>query len=166
MTRPSHPLCRGGDLPARRHRPDAPALADLLTLIQAEFAYMDGRIDPPSSMHRLTRDDLARSCETGEVWSLGDPPAACMVLTPRHDCLYLGKLAVDRTHRRLGLAARLVGIAADRARARGLLRLQLQSRVELTEVHQAFARIGFVKTGETAHPGYDRPTSITMEMPV
>ncbi len=166
MTQTSQLFCCGGDLPARHLRPDAPALADLLTLIQAEFAYMDGRIDPPSSMHRLTLDDLARSCDAGEVWSLGDPPVACMMLTPRDDCLYLSKLAVNRDHRQRGLAARLVGIAADRARARGLPRLQLQSRVELTEVHRAFAWIGFARTGETAHAEFHRPTSITMEMPV
>ena len=33
--------------------------AALLALIQSEFAFMDGRIDPPSSMHRLTAADLA-----------------------------------------------------------------------------------------------------------
>lgn len=147
---------------ATRHRPDDPALADVLTLIRDSFAYMDGRIDPPSSMHRLTLADVARQCSTGEVWSLGPPPVACMFLTPRRDSLYLGKLAVAAAWRRQGLAARLVGIACDRARARGLDRLELQSRVELTEVHAAFARLGFVRTGETAHPGFDRPTTITM----
>jgi ribosomal protein S18 acetylase RimI-like enzyme len=145
-----------------RHSPGDPALAILLNLIRESFAYMDGRIDPPSSMHRLTLADLSESARTGEVWSLGDPAAACVVLTPQPKCLYLGKLAVAVSARRQGLAARLVEIAAERARARGLAWVELQTRVELTENRATFARLGFVKTGETAHEGYDRPTSITM----
>jgi len=34
--------------------------APVLALVRASFAYMDGRIDPPSSMHRLSEDDIAR----------------------------------------------------------------------------------------------------------
>ena len=40
----------------------------LLALIARAFAYMEGRIDPPSSLHRLTPQGLAAS---GEVWVLG-----------------------------------------------------------------------------------------------
>ena len=127
---------------------------------------MEARIDPPSSMHRLTREALAEACETGEVWSLGPPPRACVVLTFKPDALYLGKLATDKTLRGQGLARQLVEIAEHRARALGLPRLELQTRVELVENHRAFERLGFVKTGETAHDGYDRPTSITMQRPV
>ena len=35
---------------------------------------------------------------------------------------------------------------------------------ELIENHATFAALGFRKTGETAHAGYSRPTSITMEL--
>ncbi len=151
--------------PVQRLGPDDD-LAPVLALLRSAFAYMEGRIDPPSSMHRLTREDMDQSCRTGEVWSLGAPPVACMVLTPRPACLYLGKLAVDQQLRGKGLAARMIGIARERALALGYDRLQLQTRVELVENHAIFARLGFVKTGETAHEGYDRPTSITMEAEV
>lgn len=87
---------------------------------------------------------------------------ACVFLTPRSDCLYLGKLAVDAQWRGQGLARRLVEHAEHRARALGLPALELQTRVDLVENHAAFARMSFVKTGESAHPGYDRPTSITL----
>lgn len=149
-----------------RHQPTDPALADVLALIRAEFAYMDGRIDPPSSMHRLSLDDVARQCEEGEVWSLGAPVVACMFLTPKPGRLYLGKLAVASGQRGRGHAARLVGIARARAKALGYGVLELQTRIELVENHAAFARMGFVKTAETAHEGYDRPTTITMQMTV
>ena len=37
-----------------------PGLPQVLTLIQTEFSYMDGLIDPPSSVHALTLTDLDR----------------------------------------------------------------------------------------------------------
>lgn len=130
-----------------------------LALIRDAFAFMDGRIDPPSSMHRLTRDSLAAA---GEVWAIGRPPVACVVLTPQPRDLYLGKLAVRQDRRREGLARALIAQAENRGRALGLDRLVLQSRVELVENHAAFARLGFEMIGKTAHAGYDRPTSVTM----
>ena len=135
---------------------------ELLKLIQIEFAYMDGRIDPPSSMHRLTAEDIARQARTEEVWTIGAPPIACVFLTCKGDALYIGKLAVSASQRGKGLAKKLVDLAANRAKDRGLSILELQVRVELTENHTAFAKMGFVEAGRTAHEGYDRPTSITM----
>lgn len=82
--------------------------ASVLALIRAAFAYMDGVIDPPSSMHRLTEGDIARQAREGEVWVLGTPPVACMFLTVKDDWLYLGKLAVASDQRGKGHARRLV----------------------------------------------------------
>jgi hypothetical protein len=135
----------------------------LLALIRDSFADMEGRISPPSSVRRLTDPDIALQAVEGEVWLLEDlgQSVACMFLTPRPDSLYLGKLAVAATHRRQGLARQLVVQAEVRARARGLPVLELQTRVELEENHAAFRAMGFAEAGRTAHPGYDRPTSIT-----
>lgn len=149
-----------------RHGPEDAQLADVFALVHRCFAYMDGRIDPPSSLHRMTVADIARKCRDGEVWSLGAPPVACVLLTPRPECLYLGKLAVDPQWRGQGLARRLVDLAADRARVLGRSRLELETRVELVENHAAFSRLGFVKTATSSHPGYDRPTSIIMQKPL
>ncbi|MCB6177693.1 GNAT family N-acetyltransferase [Rhodobacter sp. Har01] len=138
--------------------------AALLGLIQSEFAGMEGRIDPPSSVHRLTAGSLA---DPGiEVWAIGHPPLACVVLTPKDHALYLGKLAVARSHRSRGLARALIDLAETRARALGLPALELQTRVELFENHCVFKALGFAETGCTAHPGYARPTSITFRRPV
>jgi predicted GNAT superfamily acetyltransferase len=86
---------------------------------------------------------------------------ACLFLTPRPGVLYLGKLAVASGHRGRGFARALVDVAGMRARARGLPMLELQTRVELVENHAAFHALGFVEVGRTAHPGFDRPTSVT-----
>ncbi|MGR3758618.1 GNAT family N-acetyltransferase [Roseobacteraceae bacterium NS-SX3] len=151
--------------PQRLQAGDA-RLAQVLALIRQSFAFMDGRIDPPSSMHLLGPAELEAQCAAGEIWVLGDPPAACLFLTPRADCLYLSKLAVAEHCRSRGLARQLVEHAARRARRLGLPALELQTRVELVENHAAFARLGFVKSAETAHPGFNRPTSITMRRKV
>ena len=140
--------------------PDDPALAEVLPLIGRAFASMEGRIDPPSSATRLTDDDIARAASEGEVWGIGTPLVACMILTPTADTLQVGRLAVAEGSRRQGLATALLAQAAERARALGLARLALSARVELTENHATFLALGFEETGRTAHDGYDRPTTI------
>lgn len=138
---------------------DTEDLRAVLELIREEFAYMDGLIDPPSSMHRLTVEDLASG--SGEVWVIGSPPQACIVLTPKPDVLYVGKVTVATAERNKGLARVLIGHAETRAKALGLPALELQTRIELTANQRTFATMGFVETERTPHPGYDRPTSIT-----
>lgn len=133
----------------------------LLRLIRAAFAEMEGRIDPPSSMHRLTEAAIAAQADAGEVWVIGAPVVACVFLTPRPGALYVGKLAVAGHMRGQGLARALIGVAEAQARTLGLPVLELQTRVELRENHAAFAALGFRQTAATAHPGYARPTSLT-----
>lgn len=151
--------------PERLHAED-PHLSEVLALIQRSFSYMEGRIDPPSSMRELTVEGMSRHCESGEIWILGTPIVACMFLTPKEDCLYLGKLAVDGNKRGAGLARCLVEHALRRARDLRLPAIELQTRVELVENHATFSRLGFVQTGTTAHAGYDRPTSLVFRRPV
>ena len=136
----------------------------VLRLIQSEFACMAGRINPPSSILRLSKAalaDLAAMAQQGEVWILGHPPIACMVLTPRKDALYVGKLAVATDQRGRGLARVLMAVAEGRASSRGLTVLELEARVELLENQAAFVAMGFVEVGRKAHAGFDQATSIT-----
>jgi ribosomal protein S18 acetylase RimI-like enzyme len=149
------------DLALRQHGPGDPELPAILDLIQTAFAYMEGVIDPPSSMRTLTLDALCAQATTGEIWSVGPPLAACVFLTPQPQALYVSKLAVAGPWRGQGLARRLIDQAVLRARHHQRPALDLQSRVELTGNHAAFAAMGFVETGRSSHPGYSRPTSIT-----
>ncbi|MEL0436201.1 GNAT family N-acetyltransferase [Phycobacter sp. K97] len=143
-----------------------PRLPEVLALIQRSFAYMEGRIDPPSSMRDLTVEKMSEQCESGEIWILGPPVAACVFLTPKENCLYLGKLAVDGKHRGAGLARVLAEHALQRARDLQLPAVELHTRVELTENHATFSRLGFVQNGTTTHAGYNRPTSLVFRRPV
>jgi GNAT superfamily N-acetyltransferase len=144
----------------RRLAPTDDTAAVHALLVDA-FAYMDGVIDPPSSLLRMSPADLAAEAGRAELWVIGTPPDACVILTPQADTLYLGKLAVAHRARGMGLARRLVEHACARARALALPSVTLQTRVELTDNHHAFARLGFVETGRSAHPGHIRPTSVT-----
>jgi GNAT superfamily N-acetyltransferase len=138
----------------------------LLRLIQTEFAYMAGRISPPSSMLALTEAHLQGLAATSEIWVIGAPPIACIILTAKTDSLYLGKLAVAANHRGRGHARALIAQAAARARSLGLPALTLQTRVELVENHAAFAALGFHETGRSAHPGFARPTTVEFRLPL
>jgi GNAT superfamily N-acetyltransferase len=139
----------------------------LLALLQAAFADMDGRIDPPSSLARLDVDALRAKAayEHLIVATVGNTLVGCAFAAIRDDCVYVGKLAVAAAARRRGVARALIDAAARLARDHGRTALELQTRIELTENHATFAALGFAKVAETAHPGYTRPTSITLRRP-
>jgi GNAT superfamily N-acetyltransferase len=136
----------------------------LLDFIRRSFAYMDGLIDPPSSAHRLTPQTLEAKArrETLLLACRGDRLAGCLFIADRDDHFYLGKLAIDPALQGQGLGRRFVEAAEALARAAGRKSLELETRIELHGNHAAFARLGFEEVVRTAHPGFDRPTSITM----
>lgn len=137
---------------------------ELLVLIREAFAEMEGRIDPPSSVLRLTTTAIAAQAASGAVFVAEEDGAlvGSLFAEPRGEALYLSKLAVRADRRGRGLARALIEVAAAEARSMGLGALEIETRIELTGNHAAFAAMGFIKTGENAHPGYDRPTSIAM----
>ena len=144
-----------------------PEFADwsaLLLLLQSAFAYMDGRIDPPSSLHRMGVEQLRAKArqESLILATEGNALVGCAFAEVRSDCVYVGKVAVAEPYRGRGIARQLLAAAESIARRSGLQVVELQTRIELVENHQTFAALGFEKVAETAHPGYTRPTSITM----
>ena len=142
---------------------DTAALAQVLRLIQTSFAYMTGRIDPPSSMHQLTVSALAQMARDSSVLALGDPVAACLVAKPLPHALYLGKIAIASDLRGRGVLRALLGRSEELARSLSLSQLELQVRIELVENQKIFGKCGFVETARNAHPGYHRATEITMQ---
>jgi GNAT superfamily N-acetyltransferase len=137
-------------------------------LVLSAFAYMDARINPPSSALRLTAQSMKADADKGALLlaERGGELVGCVFAQVKGDALYIGKLAVRTGLQGAGIGRKLVDAARDQARRRGLGMLELQTRVELTENHATFAHFGFVKTGESAHEGFDRPTSITMRAKV
>lgn len=139
---------------------------DLLALILESFAYMQGRIAPPSSALRLTPQALENQARTEHLYLCTPPMRACAFFAPRQGALYIGKLAVAPAAQGQGLGRALVTEAEALAARLGLPRLRLNTRVELTGNHAAFAAMGFSEVARTAHPGFDRATSVVMEKPV
>ena len=234
-------------------RPDFGRWDELLAMIRASFAYMDGVIDPPSSVHRLTPEllrakaevevglvalsnvgdntsrfgpppyipphkgegvanaapsDLAKhrpsgaseahkrrgpppprrnrfaiSSGCGEGYRVGVVETApalpvlessgptgeivgCAFLAEQADHLYLGKLAVAPAWQGKGVGALLMRAVEEHALRSGKPVIELQTRVELTGNQRLFAKFGFAETARSAHPGFERATSVTMRKEV
>ncbi len=140
---------------------------DVLALLRTSFQYMDGRINPPSSIHRLTIEGMQAHCQSGgEIWVIGRPLFGCMFLTQKPDCLYLGKLAVQEQMRGRGICRAMVDQAERRAADLGLSKLELKTRIELTENHRVFSRMGFTIVSTGSHEGYDKPTDFLLRKQV
>jgi len=154
------------ELTPRRISGGSPHLGDVLHLMRDCFAYMEGRIDPPSSLGQTTLPSLQATADRDEIWVIGAPPVACVVLSVKPAVLYLGKFCVAPSHQRLGLAHHLITHAESRARALHLGQLELQTRVELLDNHATFRALGFHEYARIAHAGFDRPTSITLRKTV
>lgn len=149
----------------------SPAFSDwegLHALLRAAYASMEGRIDPPSSLLRMDARDLqTKASEEILILALdGERLVGCAFARLRDDCVYVGKVAVDASLRRRGVARRLLAEADAIARAHARPFVEIETRVELTENQATFASLGFAKVGESAHAGFDRPTSVTMRKAV
>ena len=134
----------------------------LLVLLRESFAYMEGRIDPPSSLHQFDAEKLAAKASKEELIlaiANGDL-VGCLFAAQKGDALYLGKIAVRPDLRGRGIARRMFEVAEASARARGCRAMELQARIELTENHRTFVALGFVMTGDGRHPGYLRSTDV------
>ncbi len=138
--------------------------APLLTLLHDAFAFQNDRIDPPSSLHKFDAAALAaKASEEGLFLACdGDTVLGCLFAKPKGHALYVGKFAVSPVCQGRGIGRRLMSAAENLAQELGLRALELDTRIELTENHAAFAAMGFAKVSEQAHPGYDRPTFVTM----
>ncbi|MBS1229463.1 MAG: GCN5-related N-acetyltransferase [Proteobacteria bacterium] len=138
--------------------------AALLALLRESFAYMEARIDPPSSLQKMGVAELrAKARDESLIIARNDAGlVGCAFAEVKADCVYVGKLAVAERARGCGIARKIMRVAESLAGENGRQFLELRTRVELIENHRAFAALGFEKVAETAHPGYLRPTSITM----
>ena len=135
-------------------------------LLVEAFAGMEGRIDPPSSLHRMPPEILAEMAQSQTVVLAHDGPdlVGCGFGEERDaNRLYLSKLAVRKSHQRRGILRDIVDLFADQALLKGLAQLTLTTRVELAENHATFRALGFKKSGEARHPGFDRTTSLSFE---
>jgi ribosomal protein S18 acetylase RimI-like enzyme len=133
----------------------------VLMLLRDAFAYMDDRIDPPSSLHRI---DLPALIEKSRTESLivalsSAEPVGCVFASEQQTGIYLGKLAVGAGYRGRGVARRLIARVESLAVACGKPCVELETRVELVENQRFFKHLGYQKSEENSHAGYNRVTS-------
>lgn len=138
--------------------------AGLLRLLKEAFAFMEERINPPSSVHELTLSSIAAKARAEALYLATDGAelVGCIFARQQGDSLYVGKLAVRTDRQGNGIGRRLMAAVEEHARDARLPYLELDTRIELVENYNAFAAMGFVKIADRAHEGYDRPTFITM----
>ena len=137
----------------------------ILDLLHLCFAEMEGRIDPPSSFHRLNEAKIEQQIVEQVVILIhkNRKPIACMFTTETSNHLYLGKIAIHASYRGNGALAAMLATATSLAKSLNIPKLRLQTRIELTKNHVIFAHYGFVKTATGTHAGFSQPTEITME---
>jgi GNAT superfamily N-acetyltransferase len=154
-------VAAGSTLPLRPAGPaDAEALA---ALIRLAFAQQTVRTDPPPSALQETGSSVAAHLAKGDGGIVAEGVVAALLWAEQEGGLYVGRLAVHLAWRGQGLARRLIAAAEAVARARGLPRMFLSTRLVLADNRRLFAACGFAEISVHAHPGYAVPTYVTME---
>ncbi|MEM7258453.1 MAG: GNAT family N-acetyltransferase [Pseudomonadota bacterium] len=141
---------------------------EVLELLRQSFAYMDGRIDPPSSLHRIDLLALIEKArqETVFVAVFGKQIVGCVFASRQEECIYLGKLAVSDAYRGRGIARCLIECVENIAAQSSTRCVDIETRVELTENQRLFEHLGYVRWAENSHEGYTRTTSIRYRKPL
>jgi ribosomal protein S18 acetylase RimI-like enzyme len=146
----------------------AAARADANVLLEAmrrAFAEYRGVLVPESSVFVETESLIAEKLAAGGGFLAleGENPVGCIIAEEKDGRGYLGRLAVDPTLRRRGLAGRLMSAGEGFARARGLRIAEVQVRIALTGNIALFRSLGYRETARRSHPGFTQPTYLVME---
>ncbi len=142
---------------------DAAAVA---ALVRAAFAEQSVATDPPASALRLTPADVCAHLAAGGGGMVAEEagaPVASIMWSEMDGGLYVARLSVAPASRRRGLARALLAAAEETARAAGLPRLHLGTRLALLDNRRLFSSAGFVEVRRHAHPGHAEPTWVAME---
>jgi predicted N-acetyltransferase YhbS len=134
-----------------------PARADeaaaIVSLMHLAFAQYEGVLVPRSGAMDETLATVAARLrdESCLVALAGQAVVGCVFYKPRGAAIYFGRLAVLPERRGQGLARRLIAAVT------------LGVRIALPENVALFTALGYREVGREAHPGFNAPTSITME---
>ena len=137
-------------------RPARPSDAAALTAVAAEayrpYVPRIGREPAPMTA------DYAQAVRSGLTWVAeadGDI-VGLLVLVARPDHLLLENVAVLPSAQRRGVGARLLALAEDQARARGLDEIRLYTNEAMTENLAYYARHGYAETHRAEQDGFRR----------
>ncbi|GAB2174905.1 GNAT family N-acetyltransferase [Dongia sp. agr-C8] len=147
-------------------RPAAPSeAAVLLDVMRRAFAEYRGVLVPESSVFVETPELIAQKLAGGGGFLVlqDDRPVGCIIAEDKDGHGYLGRLAVDPTLRRQGLARRLMRTGEGFVQARGHKLCEVQVRIALAGNIALFQSLGYRETDRRSHPGYAQPTYLVME---
>ena len=139
--------------------------SEAAALIRRAFAAQPVRTDPPSGALGETGATVASllAAGGGAGATIEGVLVGCVLWEAALEWLTLGRLAVAPEWRRRGMAHVLIAAAEAEARHRGLPCLRLGVRLALADNRRLFAAQGFREIALTTHPGFEAPTSVTME---
>jgi ribosomal protein S18 acetylase RimI-like enzyme len=136
--------------PARE--PDAAVLATVAAEAYRRYVPRIGREPAPMTA------DYAQAVRTGLTWVAeadGDI-VGLLVLVVHPDHLLLENVAVLPSAQRRGVGARLLALAEDQARARGLDEIRLYTNEAMTENLAYYPRYGYTETHRAEQDGFRR----------
>lgn len=139
-------------------------LPTLLAVIQAAYAEYNGKLDPPSGARNESVAQLAQKLSEGHALKamLDGQIVGCVFYENRGDRVYFGRLAVLPTHRRQGIARRLVEGVEQYASAHQIPQVTMGVRLALPGHIAYYQRLGYQITEYRCHPGYSHYTSVDM----
>ena len=142
-------------------------LTGVLRLIQLAFAEQKGVVNPPSSAERQTLEGLKKDLETSSILIAQDNSSSeivgCVILKPKDESLYIGKLSVAPNCRSEGIGFKLMQRAEEIAIQKGFKSLLLSVRLVLSEQQAYYERFDFKEVSLGTHEGFSEATFMNME---
>ena len=122
-------------------------------------------LDPPSGTTAETVESVRRDLEAagGALAWLDSRPVGCLRFVVTADHFHVRRVAVRPELQGRGIGRALMEWAEAQAENRGLPRVTVGVRLSLPGNLAFYRRLGYEVVAEHAHPGYDRPTWVSMQ---
>lgn len=123
-------------------------------IMQEAFEEYRGVLEPPSSVHTETVEEVQRAFATGGAvlaWE-GDLAVGSARFQPRPDYLYVGRVSVLPDWRGRGIGAAMMTALESHARALGLPEIRVEVRLSLPSNVALYRRLGYRTISEQPHP--------------
>ena len=137
------------------------------SIMRTAFAEFQGTLQPDSGANRETVEDVqAAMREGGAVLAWDGPEAIGSARYVIHlDHLYVERVAVLPSHRRRGIASKLMACMEERARELGRPRIRVGVRMSLTGNVDLYRSLGYATIEVVPHQrGPDRIASMVKEL--
>ena len=130
---------------------DAPLVHRIMI---AAFEEYRGVLEPPSSTHQETVEDVRRAFDTGGAalaW-VNEQAVGSARFQPRPGYLYVGRVSTLPDWRGRGIASALMTFMEGHARSLALPEIRVEVRLSLPSNVALYRRLGFHTVSEQPHP--------------